>query len=62
MKYFFSIAVNSRCDVAVTANSLDEAKEKALDEFRELDLGQTTDVVDYEIASCSDGDGNYFDI
>lgn len=40
MKYTVSIAVDGRIDIDVEADSFEQAKDKAIDAFRDADLAQ----------------------
>ena len=55
MKYIVSMAVDCRLDVAVEADSPDEAFEAAKEEFMDADISKA-EVVDAHPVNCSDGE------
>lgn len=54
-KYIVSMAVDSRLDVEVEANSPDEAFEAAKTAFLDADISKA-EVVDAHPVNCSDGE------
>ena len=60
MKYTVSIAVDGRVDVAVEANSFDEAKQKACMEVCDIDFGEL-ESIDWYAVNAEDENGNFKD-
>lgn len=56
MTYCFSYKIDARCDIEIEADSLEEAKEKALDAICDVDFGEATDI-DTELVSIEDNNG-----
>jgi hypothetical protein len=59
--YIVTFKVDSRLPIKVRAKNIEEAKEKAKQEFEEADLSNA-DFVDYDIVSIEDKDGNLTDL
>ena len=60
MKYYVGIAVDGRVYVEVEANSFEEAKEKAIDVFENIDFGQLEDI-EAEAINAEDENGKFKD-
>lgn len=56
MKYIVSIAVDGRIDVEVNANSLEEARELAENEFCYADIGEL-DCIGHKAVNATDEAG-----
>ena len=57
-KYYITYKVDARYIAAVEADNLEEAKEKAEEEFCDADFGETVDI-DGEVIIVEDENGNY---
>lgn len=60
MKYYVGIAVDGRVYVEVEANSFEEAKEKAIDIFEDMDFGQL-ECIEAEAINAEDENGKFKD-
>ena len=60
MRYHVSIAVDGRIDIPVDANSPEEARKKAMDEFATADLSEM-EVVGTNAVNAEDANGNLTD-
>lgn len=60
MTYYVSLAVDTRYHAKVEANSLEDAKNKAVDEFREADIGEL-ECIDITPVNAEDESGNLHD-
>lgn len=60
MKYTVSIAVDGRIDVEVEADSFEDAKDKAIEAFRDVDLSKM-EVVGGEAVNAEDENGEFKD-
>ena len=58
MKYWVRFRIDARYETEVEADSLEEAKELATDNYIDADLGEARDI-EGEIVSVEDADGNY---
>ena len=59
MKYYVTYAIDARFVAKVEADSIEEAMEKAENEYMDADFGDIDDVVDVEIVTVEDEKGNY---
>ena len=63
--YHVSIAVDSRCDICVKSDrplSLQEIKQKALEEFAFTDIRDLDpDIINFQAVNVTDSDGNLTD-
>lgn len=60
MKYTVSIAVDGRIDIDVEADSFEQAKDKAIDAFRDADLTEM-EVVGGQAVNAEDETGEFRD-
>lgn len=56
MKYYVTLAVDTRINIEVEANNLEEAEVKAQEEFMEVDIGDL-DYADSFVVSVEDENG-----
>lgn len=56
MKYYVTLAVDTRINIEVEANNLEEAEVKAQEEFMEIDIGDL-DYADSFVVSVEDENG-----
>lgn len=59
MKYYVTYRIDARFIAEVDANSLDEAFEKAEEEFCDADFGVAEEIVGEEVIVVEDENGNY---
>ena len=59
MKYYVTYRIDARYIAEVDANSLEEAFEKADDEYCEADFGVAEEIVGEEIILIEDEQGNF---
>ena len=58
MKYVVGIAVDGRVYIEVEANNFNEATEKAIDIFEEMDFGQLENI-EAEVINAEDENGKF---
>ena len=56
MKYYVTLSVNTRINIEVEANNLEEAEVKAQEEFMEVDIGDLN-YADSFVVSVEDENG-----
>ena len=56
MKYYVTLAVDTRINIEVEANNLEDAEAKAQEEFMEVDIGDL-DYADSFVVSVEDENG-----
>ena len=56
MKYYVTLAVDTRINIEVEANNLEDAEVKAQEEFMEVDIGDL-DYADSFVVSVEDENG-----
>ena len=56
MKYYVTLAVDTRINIEVEANNLEEAEVRAQEEFMEVDIGDL-DYADSFVVSVEDENG-----
>lgn len=57
-KYFVRMKIDARYTTEVEADSIEEAKEKAEENFSNADFGEASDI-DGDVVVIEDPDGNY---
>ena len=60
MKYYVTMAIDGRFTCEVEANGLDEAKEKAIEEYYDADFG-VLECIEAQTVNVEDEDGNLYD-
>lgn len=60
MKYYVTMAIDGRFTCEVEANGLDEAKEKAIEEYYDADFG-VLECIEAQAVNAEDEDGNLYD-
>lgn len=60
MKYYVTMAIDGRFTCEVEANGLDEAKEKAIEEYYDADFG-VLECIGAQAVNAEDEDGNLYD-
>ena len=60
MKYYVTMAIDGRFTCEVDANSFEEAREKAREEYYDADLG-VLESIDATVINAEDEKGNFYD-
>lgn len=60
MKYYVGVAIDGRFYVEVEAKDLEEAREKAIEEYENADFG-CLECIEAEVINADDEDGNTYD-
>lgn len=58
MKYYVGIAIDGRVYVEVEADNFDEAKEKAIKTFEDMDFGQLENI-EAKVINAEDENGKF---
>ena len=60
MRYYVTMAIEGRFTCGVEANGLDEAKEKAIEEYYDADFG-VLECIEAQVVNAEDENGNLHD-